>query len=156
MVTLNGWTDADSDPVNATYAWYVNGVLDATQTQMTYPAASTLSGDVISVQCTPFDGIDSGTPVTAPSVTINNSGPSISTCDLSTYAPSTSQNITASVTGWSDPDGDPQLVDYTWFINGIEQTSITTNLFPSSLSQKRRHHFCSMHAARPQRNGGPN
>lgn len=135
-VTLTGWDDPDGDSEDALYTWYVNGSPDGSVTTSNYPSASTMSGDNVYVVCAPNDGLDTGTSVTSSTVNITNSGPEIASCEIDNYTPTTGENLSAFVTGWTDPDGDPENVDYVWTLNGTENTTITTNFFPSTLTAK--------------------
>ena len=114
----------------------MNGVLDSSVTSATYPAANTSSNDVIYVTCTANDGIDDGNVVTSTNRTIGNSVPSITDCMIDNYSPTTTENLTASVLGWSDADGDPEAIQYAWAVNGVIDSSITTNVYPAANTSK--------------------
>lgn len=132
VATLAGWADEDGDSANASYVWYVNGVPDGSITTATFPAGNTDRDDQLHVSCTANDGLEDGNSVTSNTLTVTNTSPSITSCDLDNYTPLTTQTLNASVGGWLDPDGDNESVQYKWFVNSVEDTGSTTAIYPSS------------------------
>ena len=77
------------------------------------------------------DGNDDGLPVESAVVTLGNSAPSITSCDVTPGSPSSQEDLTASYSGYYDPNGDPETVFYTWYLNG-NLTTVTGEVFPAS------------------------
>ena len=64
------------------------------------------------------------------------------TVSLAPAAPKTNQTLTATPSGFSDPDGDPLTYHYQWFRNGTPiagATTSTLNLAPAGNGDLRRH-----------------
>ena len=93
VLSLDQWYDADTADAtpNATYVWTLNGVMDPSVTGAIFPASKTTFGDLLSVECTPDDGIDGGNPVVSNTLIIENSPPSIDDCTLSPLNPTTDE-----------------------------------------------------------------
>ena len=124
----SGATDADSDTVSYTYAWYVNASVIA-------PTSSTLSGTYFNktntVYCTatPTDGSNAGSAATSSSITISNTAPTAATATLT---PTTAyEGSTLTCAGSASTDADPaDTVSYTyaWYVNGSAIASTTSTL----------------------------
>ncbi len=131
---VTGWSDADGDLEGYTYVWELNGNAIAGQTGSTLDLSVVGHGDkndVIRVIATPFDGTASGTALTSAAVTVQNSAPSATSVSISPTNPTTNQTLTATVTGWSDADGDLEGYTYVWQLNGnmiAGQTGSTLDL----------------------------
>jgi|GEM_PF-4957412 len=110
------WYDADGDPEAYFFQWFVNQTPSVT--------TATISGqhfdkdDEIACRVTPTDAIDLGTPITSSPVIIQNSLPSLLSANISPQPLQTSDQARILAQGWFDPDGDPELYRYTWFVNG--------------------------------------
>jgi hypothetical protein len=89
---------------------------------------------VIGRTLTPDDGDDEGGPVEAPTVTIENTLPSLAGVSTSPASVTKSTGISATVTGWDDADGDGQNVRYEWYADG---TSVGTSSSLSSSAYSR-------------------
>ena len=122
--TPAGWSDPDGDSAGYTYRWTVNGAPSATTTTLT--GASFKKGDTIGCRVTPFDGTDSGTPVSAATVKVLNTAPVLSSVSLSTLTPSETDTITVTLGSASDADGDSISYTYAWYVNGKLVASSTT------------------------------
>ena len=120
-----GRTDDDpGDMVVDVYQWYVNGAASITGDTITDTHFD--AGDTVYCQITPDDGDDQGTPVTSSTVTIRNSAPEVGAVTLSDAAPTTTDDLTASVSSASatDADGDPVTLVFDWFVNGTAVRSV--------------------------------
>jgi hypothetical protein len=112
--SYSGYSDADGDADQSTYAWDVDGTLVGT--------SDTLSGvfvgrDTVTCTVTPFDGTDTGSAL-GDSLTIDNTVPSISNVTISPASPQTGDALACSYTDFEDDDGDSDNSTYAWTING--------------------------------------
>jgi hypothetical protein len=108
--------DADGDTVTYTYFWYLNGV-DSGRTSNPLPASATTREDIWTVYVVPNDGAADG-PAGTDSATIGNGPPSLTSATISPVTAYTNDTLTATGTGYSDPDGDPESETYQWYLNG--------------------------------------
>lgn len=116
--------DIDGDEVTATYAWTVEGVPFALVGD-TLPAQALVRGQTISVRVTPNDGAIDGTAVNA-SVVVDNALPTVAAVTLSPADDVTTDvELTASVEGVFDIDGDDVTLSYRWFVDDIEVIGVT-------------------------------
>jgi hypothetical protein len=138
VIQIGTWSDPDpGDSASNRYEWYNNGVLDVAETGLTYPASSTLRGDVVYAKCFPGDGTTEGTSLQTSNGVVANSAPSVPTVVISPTSPTTSDQLDASFTTPSvDPDGDGVLYSYTWTINSVVGTAYTSGSIPSTETAK--------------------
>jgi len=113
-----GWSDPDGDSPGYRYQWKKNGGNISGATSPTLAATNFVKGDVITCQVAPWDGADTGTSKLSNSVTIRNGVPSISSVSVSPTTAYTNTTLTATPSGWSDPDGDSPGYRYQWKKNG--------------------------------------
>jgi hypothetical protein len=118
-------SDDDGDAITYLYAWSVDGSFAA--------ATDTLAGthfdkgQTVSVEVTPFDGTDQGTPVLSDTATVINTAPVIASVSLSPGEVTTDGTLTAVVSA-SDADGDSVTVSYAWTVNGVLQAWTASTL----------------------------
>jgi len=124
-VTLGAATDADGDPISYTYRWFAGSSVVGTGPTLT--GSSFDKGDVLKVEVTPTDGIDTGTPVTSATVTVDNTAPVVSGVTLSPTTAGTDSTLTASVTA-SDADGDSLSYSYAWYVEGSKVSATGATL----------------------------
>jgi hypothetical protein len=120
-------TDADADGVSLSYAWYVDGALQA-------ETGSSLNGGVyfdkdaqVYVVVTPNDGDVDGSAVTSATVTILNSPPTAPVVSIDPEEPEDSDDLVCLIDAVStDADGDG--VDYTfaWEVDGTAYSGAST------------------------------
>ncbi|CAI8317178.1 MAG: Uncharacterised protein [Candidatus Poseidoniaceae archaeon] len=91
---------------------------------MTISSASILKGDSWQASVTPSDGEDFGTTVNSNAITVLNSLPSISSVTVSPLNPTVDDDITASILGETDNDGDTLAFEYRWYLNGALQDGL--------------------------------
>ena len=127
-ITLT-YTFSDQDSGDAesgtTIHWSQNG---AHQSQfdglMTISSTSLLKGDSWLASVTPSDGEDFGATVNSNTITVLNSLPSISSATISPPNPTVDDDLTASISGEADNDGDTLAFEYRWYLNGALQDGL--------------------------------
>ena len=133
LLTANysGTSDADGHPVTLTWQWFESGNIIPGATGLALDGNSFDRLDVITVRATPNDGLEPGSAVESPAVTIQNSPP-VTTAPSITNAP-LGTNTSAACGGAvpSDLDGDGVAITYTWAVNGVD-TGLTGTILPSS------------------------
>jgi hypothetical protein len=125
-----GFADADADAEGWTFSWSVNSTPVATSA--TIDGVLFSRGDVVSCTATPFDGEESGAPVSSPALNISNTAPVLASVDLSTTTPTETDSLSALLGVGTDDDGDAILYGYEWYVNGtVVSTSLTlsSNMF---------------------------
>ena len=130
------FSDPDSgQTVSGDYAWHVIDSATGVDSVVQTGSDNTLDGanlfakdDVVYVVVTPNDGVDDGTPLTSPSITIANTIPSAPSVSISPVpAESGVDDLTCTVdVPSSDADGDAILYTYVWTDDsGIVQQTTT-------------------------------
>ncbi len=109
-----GYTDADGDPDSSAVSWEINGVSAGAGSSFAGPFST---GDVVTCTVTPFDGLDSGAPVSS-SVSFVDGPPSVTSVIIDPDPAFTDDTLVAQVVA-SDPDGDPVSLTYAWVVNGV-------------------------------------
>jgi hypothetical protein len=134
-VTPSGWTDVDGDEENYQYAWTINGSEVADADGPTLSASAHVKGDSVVAIVTPFDGFSYGDPLEAGPVVISNSPPSALTVALTPSEAATTDDISSTVVGWSDLDGDPEGYSYRWIADGVTIPDATDPVLDASLTE---------------------
>lgn len=137
-VTASDVVDVDGDSVSLNWVWLVNGSTvkseTTTGTSATLDGASFFdSGDTVSVFVTPTDGTGLGTSVASTSLTVVNSLPTLDSVALSPSAPKADEDVTATVSGADDLDGDSLTFTYIWSVNGTEVSTDSSTSESASL-----------------------
>jgi len=116
--SYTGFTDADvGDSTDAsTIRWEINGV--DTGVSSAVLASGHVVDDVVSCIVTPSDGIDEG-PAVSDSIVILNSAPAITNVVITPNPASAIDALTCSWEGYIDVDGDADVSEATWSINGV-------------------------------------
>ena len=136
-VTIPGVsTDVDvEDSLSYNYYWTRNG---APFNNPTYPTSvatvgrdNTARGDVWEVTVAAYDGTTEG-PSSSDLVAVGNTPPVLTGILLAPFDPITSEDVSASVEGWYDEDGDPSTILVQWFVNGVEVPGVTGATLPSA------------------------
>ena len=134
------------------FNYYVNGILYSSvivtgvvNSTLTYPpigVSGLNKGDSIICGAIAYNGTNYSEQVNSSSVVINNSAPSTSGANLNILAPLTTDTLTCSAVGYTDPDSDSvNNTYYRWWKNGVVQagqTSSTCSLAAISASQNDR------------------
>ena len=115
-----GATDADSDSVVLSYAWWVDGA------EVLVSDANTLTGEhfnkhsAILVIVTPNDGFADGDSVTSDTLTILNTVPTLTGASLDLAEIREADTVTCLPEGWADDDGDSASYSYTWTVDSAD------------------------------------
>lgn len=123
---LTGFADADGDAEGGTYSWTVNGAPVATTA--TLDGSLFNKGDSVACTAAPWDGEESGAPITSMALTVSNTAPSLASATLSTLAPTENDTISVSLGAAIDADGDSISYGYDWYVNGSMVTTTSTLL----------------------------
>ncbi len=113
-----GAADAEGDPIRYFYIWRVNGVPVSESSTLT--GSSFRKGDSVWCQVAPDDSQPGGLglSVTAPTITILNTPPTVASASLSTTTPNESTVLTVTPRTPFDIDGDSVSYRYAWSVNG--------------------------------------
>lgn len=119
----SGFADIDGDTLTYRYQWLRNGTPITGATNRTLNLALAGNGDlsdVIAVDVAAVDSSNASSPTARATKTITgiNSTPVEGTVALTPASPRTDQTLTATPSGFSDPDGDPITYAYRWLRNG--------------------------------------
>lgn len=117
--TASGWSDADGESESYLWQWQKR---DGDSWEDIAGATGEILGSVsfikeeqLKVICTPFDGIDTGTPV-EDTITISNSLPTAPVVDVTPEVPLTADDLVCSITTpGSDADDDAVTYSYAWY-----------------------------------------
>ena len=128
--TASGYADADGDADRSTIAWTVGATTIGTGATVT---TGYRRGDLVTCTVTPFDGTDTGAPVTA-ALTIDNAPPAVSALAITPSSPGTNDTLSVSVST-ADADGDAVALAYAWYVNGGLAGSSSTLAGTASFSR---------------------
>ncbi|MGD9497613.1 MAG: C1 family peptidase, partial [Armatimonadota bacterium] len=124
----SGWSDPDGDAPG--YHWRWDKMAAGTSSWQIIAGATTSSlahtnfakGDQVRVTCTPWDGTEEGSAVTD-TITISNSAPTAATVNVTPDSPKTTDALSVSASGSTDPDGDAVSYRYRWYRDGALQSA---------------------------------
>jgi len=110
------YSDPDGDTEDGTEVrWYKNNLLQpAFNDTLTITNGATTRGEKWNFTVRPKDGTDFGEIIASPVVTIQNTRPTIATVLISPNPAYTNTSLTATPSGWIDPDNDPQAYSFQW------------------------------------------
>ncbi len=127
-VTPSGWSDDDGDSEGYQYSWTVDGSLVSSATSIS--GSDFDAGDSISLELTPWDGEQAGTPVTSNTVTAQNTPPSVASVTITPTTAYTTTDLTAVPSGWSDPDpADTEGYVYQWSVASSPNSAVLDDSF---------------------------
>ena len=117
------YSDQDGDSEAGTSIhWFKNGGHQTQfNDQLTISKTHTTRNDDWWAKVTPSDGEDVGTETQSNIVTVFNAPPTISSAVLSPSAPTNDDDLSASITGSNDNDGDALSYEYRWYLDGSLQ-----------------------------------
>ncbi len=139
----SGYSDADDNPDYSTVVWN-----DSTATLLgtgTTLAGAFSGGDNITCKVTPFDGIDTGTPVSSSPITIDNTPPVLELAALTPVPAFTDNTMVCSPGTTTDADGDTSFsYTYRWEVAGVLLASETSSTLDSSLFTRGQTVMCEI------------
>ncbi|MDP6224778.1 MAG: hypothetical protein QGF34_06950, partial [Candidatus Poseidoniaceae archaeon] len=117
------YSDQDGDLETGTSIhWFKNGGHQTQfNDQLTISKTHTTKNDDWWAKVTPSDGEDIGTETQSNIVTVFNAPPTIFSTVLSPSAPTNADDLSASITGSNDNDGDTLSYEYRWYLDGSLQ-----------------------------------
>ena len=117
------YSDQDGDSEAGTSIhWFKNGGHQTQfNDQLTISKTHTTRNDDWWAKVTPSDGEDVGTETQSNIVTVFNAPPTIPSAVLSPSAPTNDDDLSASITGSNDNDGDTLSYEYRWYLDGSLQ-----------------------------------
>ena len=117
VCSWGGLDDVDGDSLLVEVGWDISG--EPVGNQPVLPAGDHRGGDEVTCTITPFDGDDSGAPVSA-TVTIVNTPPTATGVQITPTSPQKGDAVTCAVDGFEDADDDADQTTYAWFIGDEE------------------------------------
>ncbi|HND30804.1 MAG TPA: hypothetical protein PLA94_12425, partial [Myxococcota bacterium] len=133
------YADADGDSDLSTLAWSVNGTAAGTGATKTGGFGA---GDVVTCTVTPYDGTDTGSPLSA-SVSAGNNPPVLSSVSLSPTTAYEGDTLTCTPGSASDPEGDAIQYSYAWTVDGASP-GVSTSTLSSSYFAKNNAVRCTV------------
>jgi hypothetical protein len=112
----SGFVDPEGGVDLSSAAWSVGGVVIGDGATL---GSGFAKGDSVTCEVTPFDGTTAGAPVSS-SVTVGNASPTVSVAVLEPAELLAGQTASCSWVGFFDPDGDADLSEVTWAVNGFD------------------------------------
>jgi hypothetical protein len=117
--TPSGFTDPDGGALTFRFRWRVNGIAIGGATQPTLDLSQRAGrGDVVAVGVVAEDGDGHSSAEVGSSVTVANTPPTTGSVAIYPSAPAAGVTLTATPSGFVDPDGDALTFAYTWLRNG--------------------------------------
>ena len=118
--------DADAgDPMTDTCAFLVDGAPAGSEGACLLPSSAAKKGQSVSCVLQPGDGLLEGPATASPGLSAPNRPPVLLTVTIGPGNANVSTSIECSGEG-EDPDGDAVSFKMRWFVNGYEDTSVTT------------------------------
>ncbi len=114
--SYSGYSDPDGDPDQSTYAWTINGTAAGSSATL---SGGFVGGDSVACTVTPFDGTDTGAPV-SDSLVVANSAPELDDVTLSPSPAWEGSTFTCTPGTAADIDGDSIVFGYAWDVEGVD------------------------------------
>ena len=120
------YSDQDGDlEAGTSIHWFKNGGHQTQfNDQLTISKTHTTRNDDWWAKVTPSDGEDVGSEVQSNIVTVFNAPPTIASAVLTPSTPTNDDDLSASVTGSNDNDGDVLSYEYRWYLDGSLQNGL--------------------------------
>jgi hypothetical protein len=117
IADVSGSSDIDDDTVTFSYRWLKNGEHQpALDNAASVPAAATSAGETWRCEVTPSDGTDTGA-MAWDEVTVGGVAPQVDAVAIGPDPALTTDDLTATPSGWTDPDGDPEGYLWRWHVD---------------------------------------
>ncbi len=129
-------SDTDSSSVSYSWIWYVNGVefSSGSTSPTTYPvgvvqaldtlsSSSTAPGQTWTFSCNANDGLVTGSYVNSSGTLITNNAPNSGYANVTPEDTALDDEDVFGYCNYTDPDGDDLYYYYTWYVNGVENSS---------------------------------
>jgi hypothetical protein len=130
----SGWDDADGDPAGYAYGWAIDGVPVLGAEEGLLDPAFTEKGDSVVCEITPNDGIEDGWAVASDPILIANMPPTAAVLAWDPPSPEVGNDLGCVINvPASDADGDPISYEWTWFLDQVEEPSITGGTVPGAM-----------------------
>ena len=110
-------SDIDGDTVSYLYSWSIDGQISS-NTSQTLTGTDFDRGQQVTCTITPYDGQESGNPITSAILTIENSAPSIDDVTLTPYNATEESQLSCTPSNVTDADGDTVSVGTTGVNDG--------------------------------------
>jgi peptidoglycan/xylan/chitin deacetylase (PgdA/CDA1 family)/antitoxin (DNA-binding transcriptional repressor) of toxin-antitoxin stability system len=130
--TSSGFADIDNDALSQHYQWSINGTQVAGATAATFTPTSAGHGDTIAVTTWATDPSGASSPNATASVSIANRAPTKGTVTITPAAPTSGTALTATPSGFTDPDGDTLTYHYAWYHDEQPITGATAATLPAA------------------------
>ena len=124
---LVGWDDPDPADAQqqALLQWFVNGAFVSADVELTGDLFD--KGDIVTVEATPWDGIETGAVLTSLGAEIINTPPSVVDVQILPASPTETDTLTATPAGALDPDpADSITWGTSWSVNGSPVSTAAT------------------------------
>lgn len=129
-VVASGWTDVDDDPEDYTYTWTVNTASSSNSTA-TLDLSTLERGDTVECTAVAYDGEESGNSQSTGTLTIVNAPPSMTYAGITPTVARVGDDLTATVSGWADADGDAAGYRYQWHLSTGPISGATNSILPA-------------------------
>jgi hypothetical protein len=121
--SYSGYSDADGDADQSIFAWSVNGAGVGSESTL---SGAFVGGDTIACQVTPYDGTDTGSPLST-GLIIDNTSPVVADATISPDPAYTDDTLTCTAGTTTDADGTTSFTyNYDWVVNGSLAATGTT------------------------------
>ena len=124
--TPTGMNDADGDAITLAFSWSVGG-LPVAGIGSSLDGSSFNRGQAVQCTVTANDGLADSPPALSNLIVIQNTPPTALSANISPIDPQTQTDVTVVAAGWNDLDGDAELYQYQWYVDGIALPGATSN-----------------------------
>jgi hypothetical protein len=119
VATAEG-SDPDGDIVTLTYDWFVDGVSVQRGELTSLDGSFFVRGSSVHVDVIPNDGLEEGPAASSTPIVITNAPPSVGTAAIEPSVVSALVEASCVWAGFDDADGDADLSEVRWLVDGVE------------------------------------
>ena len=123
----SGFSDADGDADASTVEWTINGAAAGTDTTL---SGLFVGGDTVACTVTPYDGSETGTPM-SDAIEIENAAPELASVAITPTEVYEGDTLTCTPGTATDADGDIVTFSYAWSVDGVVTGHVGTTLTSS-------------------------